>query len=716
MTEPLIRPGLELLFRPSSVALIGVSPETSRPATRALRALVRGGSPLRIYPINPKYENVDGVRCYEDISGLPEVPDLVVIALRANAVVGAVAAAADFGTRAFMVFSSGFSEVGAPGLEEENRLKQMAHDRGLLILGPNSLGLINCVDRIWCSFSSILQQPGELRSGRVALVTQSGAVGAYVYAMADARGFGFSHIVSTGNEATLEAADVAAYLLKQPEVDAVAMYVEGVRDGQRFIECCDLASELGKPVIVLRAGDSAGGRAAAKSHTGALAGSSQVSDAVFAEHGVTRVLSPEDLVTACQLLQARQVPEGRGIGILTVSGGGGVLVADSASRWGLELPALDHKTDERLAELLPAWAAIGNPTDVTATVLLDEAPTLVQSIRVMSEDPSVDQVVIFMGAGGSSAAFTARQFVEALGYADKPCMVVWLGIPPEAERILREGEVPYFHGIEEALRPLSALGNRAPATYPGEAMSPLRLSPTRRRAALELLTQTHSDILNEVESKAVLEAIGLTQLPQRRFLPFKGEMPELTDISSDLGYPMVVKLVARRVIHKNAVGAVHTGIEGPDALVESARQVFSAGIDAVGPDGVEGLLVEQMAPKGIEVIVGAVFDPTFGYCLMVGPGGILAELIADVVVILPPANLEKVLAAISGTQLEKLLVGNGTADEPDYDVDAMASVVSALSTFLSDVDPALLKEMDINPLIVHPRGQGASVVDCLISR
>lgn len=715
MEQVVTRSSIESLFNPSSIALVGASPDQSRPATRALQALLRGGSDVRIYPINPKYDSVEGVPCFEDLAALPEVPDVVVVAVRAESVFETILEASDRGTRAFIVFSSGFAEVGGGGQGEEQRLIDLATERDLVVLGPNSLGLINNVNKVWASFSSVLEQTEPILSGKIALITQSGAIGAYVCAMAQSKGFGFSHIVSTGNEAGLEAADAASYLLRQPEVDAVAMYLEGIRSGSRFVECSKLAVELGKRLIVLRAGDSAEGRSAAKSHTGAMTGSSRVSDAVFRDYGVIRVISPEDLVTACELVQSSAPLTGRRIGILTVSGGGGVLVADSIARSGLELPALSSATKDRLSAALPGWAAIGNPTDVTATILLGESPALTQSILAMSEDPGIDHVVAFMGAGGASAAASAQHFADAAEQLKKTFVLVWLGIPPEAEAVLRERGVMFFRGIEECIRPLAACVTSGAVTAVSE---PPRDSVTHSAtaAALDVLSQAGGDVLNEVESKTAIEALGITALPARVATTIADLKVRLPEISASIGFPSVVKLVAREVTHKNAIGAVVVGVEDSVALMNAADAVNTAGLKAVGEKGVEGILIERMAEPGMEVIIGAVFDPTFGYALMIGPGGILAELIDDITIVLPPASSAAIRKQIEGTRLERILIGSGTSAAPKFDIDALCAIAGTLASFLADVGDGAVKEIDMNPVIVHQNGSGATVVDCLISR
>lgn len=703
---PVAPAGSELtrcLFRPAAVALFGVSPDPARPATRALRGLLRGHRPPRLYPVTPRHDSVEGVACVPDARALPEVPDLAIVAVRAEAVLGTVAAAADRGTRTFLVFSSGFAELDAAGAAREQALQELARERGLAVLGPNSLGVVQFGARFYGTFGSLVDgvdPPG----GPVALVTQSGAIGSYVCAMAHARGLGLSHMVSTGNEAVLDAAEVASAVLDEPGVRAVALYLEGVRSGRRLTEFFALARLREVPVVLLRAGDSERGRAAARSHTGALAGSARVSDAVLARYGVVGVSTPEDLVVACQAVVAEPAWGGRRVGVLTGSGGGGVLVSDACSRWGLEVPALRADTRDRLRALLPGWASVTNPVDVTATVLIDPHSTLDRCLRVLDEDDGLDELVVFMGAGGSFGPGLARRIVAELPRIGKRCSVIWLGATAEVTGILHAGGVPVFVGVEECVRPMSPLARAAdggrvatPRAWPGPASAALTGFLDARQGA----------VLDEDESKTLLELAGVTGLPPRRVLP-AGQVP--AGAAPDLAFPVAVKVLSRDIAHKSTVGGVVLGVPDAAALATAVSRVHAAGVAAVGAARVRGVLVEQMAPAGVEVIVGLTTDPVFGRVLAVGPGGVLAEIVDDVVVVLPGAGPDEVRARLAGTRLARLLA------DARADVDALCALVARLARLVGEDGRTGLpgvRELDLNPVLVHAAGHGVSVVDCL---
>jgi len=704
-------PATERLFsltRPGSVALIGASPDSTRPATRVLRGLLRGPD-RALFPVNPRYESVLGVPCVPELAALPGPPDLTVVAVRAEAVLDTVRAAADVGARSFLVFSSGFAETDSDGARRQVELRTLADERGLTMIGPNSLGLIDFGERFYCSFASILDGGHALPAGPVALVTQSGAIGSYVYLMAQARGLGLSHMISTGNEVALEASEVGTMLLDDPRVGAIALYTEGVRSGARMVELCERAGAAGVPVVVLRGGDSDRGRAAAQSHTGALAGSARVSDAVLARHGAVCVHTPEDLVTACAAATSGRpaMAPPSGLAVLSISGGGGVLVSDACARWGIPMATFSQRTIEALRPMLPAYGSPVNPVDLTATLLFAPDAPFARCMELIEADESVGELVVFLGAGGDVGPQVAERIVAGVRELRLRCSVIWLGVADDVAAILDRGGVPVFRGIEECIRPIALMAragapDRAPERIQVRSAEPRDISsvdPSDPVGAY-LAGLAHA-VLNEDESKHALGLAGFTDLPPRLVLA-----PGDPTAGVELGYPLVVKLLARDVPHKSKVGGVRVGIGDPAALAEAVEAVTEAGRIAVGADRVQGVLVEQMAPTGIEVIVGMATDPAYGRVLALGPGGVLAELIDDVTIVLPPATPEQVRSALGGSRLERLLGA-------DHDLDALCALVARLSRLAADGLPGV-RELDLNPVLVHR--EGLSIVDGLITK
>lgn len=623
-------PLLDPLLRPASVALFGASPDAARPATRALRNLRRAEPPPRLHAVSPRHDAVEDVPCVPDAASLPEVPDLAVVAVRADVVVDTVSAAADHGTRAFVVFSSGFAELGEEGAARERELGHLARRRGLTLVGPNSLGVIDFSRRYYATFGSAIDSV-DPPPGPVAVISQSGALASYVCAMAAARGLGLSHLISTGNEAALDAAAIASAILDEPGVRAVALYLEGVRDGDDLVRFFALARRRGVPVVLMRAGDSSRGQDAARSHTGALAGSARVSDAVLQRHGVVGVSTPEDLVVACQAVVAEAPWGGRRVGVLTGSGGGGALVADACARWGLEVPVLAAPTQGGLRSLLPTWASVANPVDVTATVLIDPDSSLDACLTEMAADDDLDELVVFMGAGGSFGPDLARRIVAVVPSLGTRCSVIWLGVSAEVAEILHGGGVPVFAGIEECIRPTALLARATPLPGTAGLATVPAVAPLMDLA--RFLGSRRGRVLDEDESKTVLTLAGIGALPARRVMT--GDPGQDAD-RLQIAFPVAVKALSHHLPHKFAAGAVVLGVTDRAGLAEAVARVRAAAASALGGDRVRGVLVEEMAPPGVEVIVGVATDPVFGRVIAVGPGGVLAELVDDVTIVLPP--------------------------------------------------------------------------------
>ena len=706
-TEGAGSPLLERLLRPRSVALFGASPDASRPATRALRNLRRADPPPRLHAVSPRHDAVEDVPCVPDAVSLPEVPDLAVVAVRADAVLDTVSAAADRGTRAFLVFSSGFGELGSDGAARERELADLARRRRLTVLGPNSLGVIDFSRRFYATFGSAVDG-ADPRPGPVAMISQSGALASYVCAMASLRGLGLSHLISTGNEAALDAAAIASAILDEPGVRAVALYLEGVRHGDDLVRFFALARRRGVPVVVMRAGDSSRGQDAARSHTGALAGSAQVSNAVLRRHGVVGVSTPEDLVVACQAVVAGTPWGGRRVGVLTGSGGGGALVADACGRWELEVPLLAARTQDRLRALLPAWASVANPVDVTATVLIDPDSSLDACLAQMAADDDLDELVVFMGAGGSFGPDLARRIVAVVPALGTRCSVIWLGISTEVAEILHGGGIPVFAGIEECIRPIGLLARATP--HPAAAGLATVPAATPLPHLARFLGSRRDRMLDEDESKTVLALAGIGSLPARHVAA--GGPDDDADLPG-ITFPVAVKALSRDLPHKSAVGAVVLGVTDRSGLAEAASRVRAAAASAVGGDHVRGVLIEAMARPGVEVIVGVATDPVFGRVIVVGPGGVLAELVDDATIVLPPAGPDEVRAELAGTRLARLLT------DADADREALYTLVARLAGLVGS-DPSTtalpgVRELDLNPVLVHPAGEGLTVVDCVVA-
>jgi acyl-CoA synthetase (NDP forming) len=451
----LSEPDLRALLDPSSIAIVGASADFTRINGRPLRFLLRYGYGGKVFPINPRYREIAGLRCFPSLEALPETPDLALIGLSAQAAPEALEACGRRGIRAAVVFSGGFGEIGGEGAALQERLVEIAERSGMALCGPNCLGFVNFRLAAACSFTATFDTVG-LTPGRIAFVSQSGALGAYVYALARERGLGFSYYISSGNEAVIDFARYVEFLVDKPDTDVILGYLESARDGPALLAAAERALRAGKLLVMLKVGRSRAGARAARSHTGALAGSDRVYDAAFRQHGIIRAETIEGMLDIAYLATVGRVPDGPGVAVSSISGGAGVILADEIERAGLRLAELGPETRRALAALIPPFGSTENPVDTTAQPLND--PTILRGcLAALAKDPAVDTVIPFHGP----LAEYADTLVEALaGVASEGRSLVlanWLLAPPTARRALEERGVPVFDDPARAVRALGAL-------------------------------------------------------------------------------------------------------------------------------------------------------------------------------------------------------------------------------------------------------------------
>ena len=451
MSDPRLGP----LLDPASIAIVGASADFTRINGRPLRFMLHYGYRGRLFPINPRYQEIAGLACYPSVEALPDAPDLALIGLSADRVPEALEACGRRGIRAAVVFSGGFAEAGPDGQALQARLVATAERYRMALCGPNCLGFVNFRSAAVCTFTATFDSV-DVRPGEIAFVSQSGALGVYIYALARERGLGFSYYVSSGNESVLDFSRYVEYLVDDPHTSVILGYLEAARDGPALLRAADRASAAGKPLILLKVGRSSSGARAARSHTGSLAGSDRVYDAAFRQHNVVRAETIEGMLDIAYLATVGGIPRGAGVAVSTISGGAGVILADEVERGGLELAELRPDTREALGQFVPSFGSTANPVDTTAQPLND--PEILRScLATLAADPGVDTVIPFHGplAEYAEALVGAIRSVAARGEAS--IVANWLLAPPEARGALEEGGVPVFDDPSRAARALAAL-------------------------------------------------------------------------------------------------------------------------------------------------------------------------------------------------------------------------------------------------------------------
>ncbi len=704
---------LESLFHPRSVALIGVSTEQTKLSGRPFRFFREFGYVGNVYPVNPKYQEINGVRCYASLSDIPGEVDLAVVTLPASAVPGTLAECGAKGVKAAAIISSGFAEVGGEGVRLQEELKRVASEYGIAVCGPNCSGFIYFPERVTATFSvgieSSFPEPGP-----AAFVSQSGALSSYILGAAQERALGFRYWITTGNECVLSFTDYLQYLIEDPEVRLVLGYMEDARDGRAFQVAARRALMLDKPLIVMKAGRSEAGAKASVSHTGSLAGADEVYQAVFSQNGVLRAESLDELFDLAVLSQASRRPRGKRVQILTNSGAAGILLADVGSEWGLEFSDLSAATKEALKKVMPPFATIANPMDLTAEIVA--RPGLLKAAaELILADPNVDNLVIFLGIMPGAHEKLATDIAHIARATDRLVMVTWFPLPlPHVRQILMQADVPVFPEPARGIRTLGKMAQYVATRERVLSRQPATIAKAPRVGSEidKILTQAKNEArkaLSEIEAKSVLRSYGLT-------VPRGGlarSVSEARSLANGIGGPVAMKASSPDLLHKTEAGVIRLGVTGSEEVERAFDEILDKATKWNSQARLDGVLVEEMiGGEAREVIVGTRQDLRFGPVVTFGLGGILVEAIKDFVVYPAPLTLQEAREAIQKIRGHRILTA--FRGRPPADLEALAQVICQVGQLACQWQDQIA-ELEINPLFVLPHRSGVIVGDALVA-
>ena len=698
---------LSPLLNPRAIAVVGASERHGSAGRLVLENLRNLGYQGTVYAVHPAHNEVLDFPCYPDLSSLPGPVDSVTVLLAAEKVLPTLEAAVEVGAQAAWVLASGFAEAGPEGEARQAELTRFAEETGLMVCGPNCIGVANLVDRV--ATYSVALRP-VTRVGGVSAVVQSGAI---CLGLANAARFGFRYLISSGNEAVLDSADYIGYLADDPHTQVIIAFVEGIRSSQKFVAAAQSAAEAGKPILLVKVGRSEAARRTVQAHTGSLAGSDAVCDAVFRRLGVMRLDTLDELVEAAELFLTCPLPQGEGVGLLSLSGGQIGLVADLAQDLGLRFPPFSEEAQQTLAEILPPYSPITNPLDAWGSGDLER--TYPACVEVVSQEKNIHLLAVSRDTPPEVAPreveqslAVAKAAVQAARETGKPVLVfsnLSAGFQQEAKKVLDEGGVPYLQGTQETLRAIQAfvryagfhhrMGKRIETGCP----SPADLPDWRRKLR---------EGLSEVEARHLLAAYGIPG--PREAVATTAE--EAVEAARHIGYPVVLKILSRDIQHKTEIGGVRVGLRDETDIVTAFSKVMEAARRHHPEARLEGVVIQEMIPAdAVEVILGVLRDSDFGPVLVFGSGGILVEILEDSSLRLPPLSHEEALEMIHETRGARLL--QGFRGRPPADMDALADTLVRLSQLAVDLGD-LIAALDINPLMVLPRGQGVRAVDALV--
>jgi acyl-CoA synthetase (NDP forming) len=696
---------LDTFFSPASIALIGASRDQEKIPGRLLSMLRKNVFPGKLYPINPNYGDIDGLKCHPSIAAVGQPIDLAIVMIPARAVLGALRECAAAGVRNAVIISSGFAEEGGDSAAMQEAIADLARTTGMRISGPNAEGFYSEAQRVAATFSPTVDvRPDAPRriatTRRIGIVAQSGGIGFAIYHRARALGIALSYVVSAGNESDLGAGEFLDYMVQDASTDVILLFIEGIRDVAKFLAAARRAAEIGKPVIVTKVGRSGAGERAAASHTASMAGWSAAYDAVFAKYGFIVSNDLDEAVTIAAVLTTNPMPKGDRVAVLTVSGGAGIWGADTVSMQGLQVPELSESIQAEIRALIPSYGSARNPIDVTAQGV--HSGGLQKSIDLLSVSDEVDAVLVVLSLSSDTRMpFKQAELKPVIAAQNKPIVFYSYTLPSQFARVeLAASGVVVLSGLTHVGVAMRHMVQRAKFRLAPPAEAPASAPP-------DISGYLQSATLSEADSKLLLRDAGIA-LPDEILVT---EKSALDAAIARAGLPLVMKIQSRDIPHKSEVGGVRVNITTKGEAF-AAYQMLLDNTHRHRPNAdIQGVLVGPMAKKGVEIIVGTLLDATFGPMVMVGLGGITTELFRDVVYRPAPVSAAEATAMLAELKAAPLLSGfRGSAKS---DIPALSQLISQLSLLAARYSEQI-SEIELNPVLVHPEGHGATIVDALV--
>ncbi len=689
---------LDPVIKPSSIVLVGASADPNRISGKPLANLIMGGFKGKLYPVNPRAPEIQGLKSYASVGDVPERPDLAIISLSSEGTLKALEECAKKGVRGAILLSAGYAEMSEEGAKLQDKLVAIARGANMRLVGPNCLGLFNTGIGHYASFTHLFTR-GAPKLGDVGIISQSGSYGSSLVYLVREKGMGMRYWTTTGNEADVGVADWMLWMAEQPDVKVIMAYSEGIRDAGKFIRALEIARDAGKPVVMLKVGRSAAGGKAAASHTATLAGSDAVFEAVCRQYGVHRARTTEELLDIGYLCERGKFPQGRSLGIITVSGGVGVQMCDAAEDHGLQVPPVPEDTQKKLKALLP-FASVTNPVDITAQIVNDVG-LIKDNLRIMLEECSYDAIIASLGttAGSPVLADAIRQaFVDGSRNHPEKLIILNFKVPAEITRSYEDLGFAAFEDVDRAIRAIAAL-----AAMQERFRQPRPVAPSIAGAAQAI----PKGEISELTAKGILAKAGVAVLKEA----LARSADEAVKAADELGYPVVMKIVSPQIVHKSDIGGVLLNVADA-AAVKAGHALLLERARKHAPDAqIDGVLVAPMAPKGVETIIGVQVDPVFGPVVMFGLGGVLVEIFKDVSFRIAPFGEDEALRMIR--EIKGLPLLQGYRGAPPCDIAALAKTLSQVSVFAA-ANAAALQSVDINPFVSLPQGKGGLALDAVI--
>ncbi|MHC4693156.1 MAG: acetate--CoA ligase alpha subunit [Planctomycetota bacterium] len=697
---------IEPVMNPKSIAVVGATNREGSVGLAVFRNILDAGFQGLLYPVNPKAKSVQNVKAYPNLSNIPEEVDVAVIIVPAEIVCSVLEEAGKKQVKGSIVISAGFKEVGERGAERERQLKETVAKYDIRTIGPNCLGIINNNEKVRLNASFATKMP---KAGNIAFISQSGALCTAVLDYAEGKNIGFSKFISFGNKADVNEIDLLNYLKNDPDTHVILMYLEDIAHGRAFLETArEITWRANKPILAIKSGRSAEGALAAASHTGSLAGSDSAYDAIFRQSGILRVEGVDELFNSALAFAKQPIPKGNRIAIITNAGGPGIMATDAAIRHELKIATFSEQTKQKLKQELPPTASIRNPVDVIGDATHERYEA---AIRHVLMDDNVDGAIVILTPQTMTDVLETAEIIPRVAKnTDKPLLCSFMGIVDVSKGIehLEANGIPNYAFPEAAARSMASMAFYGNLLSLGNRQ--IRRVAADRDTVTELierkLSGKQSCYLPEREANEILQCYGFPVLKSILLT----DISDVDKAAEEIVFPAAMKISSRDIVHKFDAGGVQLKIKNK----EDAKKAFQEIIENVKRYNrsakIDGVIIERMAKRGVEVILGAIRDPKFGPICMFGLGGTFVEAIKDVTFRLAPMweiNAENMIKTIKARSILKGVRGAWPSD-----IDAIKDCILRLSQMITD-NPEIA-EMDINPLIVYPQGKGCVVADSRI--
>lgn len=706
---------LDALFRPRTVAIVGASDKYDQISGRPLKFFLRYGYKGKIFPVNPKHEELCGIKCFASIDDISESIDLVLIAVQNKYVFPIVMSCVKKNVKSIIIFSSGFAELGSGGRKLQEKIEEIVVNSNTIVLGPNCMGFVNLHDHVPAFFGGSLENENNMIPSDVGFLSQSGALSNLCFAVAQKMRTGFSYLITTGNEMDIDISDCLEYLINDERTKVIACFIEGLKDGEKFMKIARKGMEVKKPIVALKIGKSSVGRKASLSHTGKMTGSDESYTAAFKQVGIVRADSIGEIIDSMFMFTRCPLPGGNRIGIVTITGGGAILMVDKCEELGLEVPELMGKIKEQMLKIIPVYGSALNPVDLTGQ-LINDISSVKRSAALLLNSDYIDIVVIFLGMLKNFCEKIIEDIVELSQTTNKVLCVVWMDPPNGAIRILQENNIPTFEDPIRCIKAISVVVKYA--DY-------LRKSGASQNATVNLQNNkpiySHKEDFDKILKPALLGNKTLTEHETKRILETYGfpitrerialSPEEAVKIAGEIGYPVVLKVDSSEILHKTDVGGVELNLKTPEAVLEGYERILSNAAKYAPNAIVRGILVQEAIFGSLETIIGIKEDSVFGPIVIFGMGGIYTEILNDYSIRIAPLSRHEAEEMVKEIKGFKILEGSRVKIKAD--INAIIDTLLRVSELAIELKDKVI-ELDINPFFVFEEGRGGKVGDALM--